>query len=99
MDYEVFCNEGPKGPALSRLLADHGRPPAVFIDDLPPHHTSVKDIEPQVHRIHMVADLNLRTLIPKAPDAHARIDEWVDAAGYLQELVAKEALAEPGRGS
>ncbi|MBZ6379531.1 hypothetical protein B5C34_07285 [Pacificimonas flava] len=96
MTYEVFCNSGPKGPALSRLLADHGRPPAVFVDDLPPHHQSVSEVEPQVHRIHMVADPTLRSLIPAAKAAHARIDDWPSASTYLSRLVAEKTLADGG---
>ncbi len=93
MDYEVFTNRGPKGPALKRLLSEHGEPAAVFIDDLPPHHTSVKAEVPHVHRIHMVGDAQLRTMLPPAPDAHARIDDWAEAEVYLRGLLTDNRLA------
>ncbi|MGB3721779.1 MAG: HAD family hydrolase [Pacificimonas sp.] len=93
MDYEVFTNRGPKGPALKKLLAEHGDPAAVFIDDLPPHHSSVKAEVPHVHRIHMVGDATLRDMLPPAADAHARIDDWADARAYLERLLDDEALA------
>ncbi|MEO0500165.1 MAG: HAD family hydrolase [Pseudomonadota bacterium] len=83
MPYEVYCNSGPKGPALARLVAEHGDPAAVFIDDLPPHHGSAKAVVPEVHRLHMIADTRLAGLIPPAPDAHARIDDWGAATRYL----------------
>ncbi|EMD82533.1 hypothetical protein [Pacificimonas flava] len=93
MDYEVYCNRGPKGPALLRLLDAHDMPPAVFIDDLPPHHDSVAKTAPDVHRVHMVADKQLRDLIPKAEAAHVRIDSWADAEPYLQDLANSGRLA------
>lgn len=90
MPYPVYTNSGPKGPTVVQLLAKHGRSNAVFIDDLPPHHSSVKRDAPHVHRVHMVADPALRRLIPAAEDAHARIDIWSEALPYLA------ALAETG---
>ncbi|MBV7257735.1 HAD family hydrolase [Pacificimonas sp. WHA3] len=96
MDYEVYCNRGPKGPALKRILEAHGSPPAVFMDDLPPHHQSVKTEVPHVHCIHMVADAQLRQMIPPAAHADARIDDWPDARVYLERLINEENLARTG---
>lgn len=87
MPFPVVVNNGPKGPAVSGLLAEYGASDAVFIDDLPPHHSSVKHDAPHVHRLHMVADPALRDLIPAAGDAHARIDLWSEALPYLAGLV------------
>ena len=83
MPFPVYVNDGPKGPAVISLLSEHGRSSGVFIDDLPPHHSSVKRDAPHVHRLHMVADPELRSLIPAAEDAHARIDIWSQALPYL----------------
>lgn len=96
MHYEVYCNRGPKGPALARLLSEHGDPPAVFVDDLPPHHQSAKSEVPHVHRLHMVADPQLRQFITQAKAAHARIDDWPKAERYLHELASENRLARPG---
>ena len=93
MDYEVYCNRGPKGPALERLISEHEARQAVFVDDLPPHHSSVAKRSPFVHRLHMVADPVLRELIPPAEDADARIDEWSEAVPYLEALVRDNRLA------
>jgi hypothetical protein len=60
---------------------------AVFIDDLPPHHSSAKLIVPEVHRLHMVAEAPLRQLIPHAADADARIDHWPVALAHIQALL------------
>lgn len=93
MHYEVFCNRGPKGPALARLLADHGNPPAVFVDDLAPHLKSAAAEVPHVHRLHMIADPRLRQFVSQAEAAHARIDDWPDAEPYLRRLVQENRLA------
>ena len=87
MPYEVICNRGPKGPPVAALIADRGPGAAIFIDDLPPHHGSVAKHAPEVHRLHMVADPELRSLIPAAPDAHARIDSWSEALPYIREVL------------
>lgn len=81
LDVPVHANDGPKGRVV-KDLAD-GRP-AVFVDDLPPHHTSVAKHAGHVGRLHMIADPHLRTLIPAAPDAHARIDGWDEAEAWIR---------------
>lgn len=87
MPYEVICNRGPKGPPVAALIADRQPAAAIFIDDLPPHHGSVAKHAPDVHRLHMVADPELRALIPAAPDAHSRIDDWPSALPYIREAL------------
>lgn len=87
MPYPVVCNTGPKGPAVAALLAERAPGPVVFIDDLPPHHHSVAEAAPSVHRLHMVADRRLRALVPPAPDAHARIDDWPAALAHIRSVL------------
>ena len=87
MPYRVIGNNGPKGLPL-KALVDHFRPSkAVFIDDLPPHHSSAKKVVPEVHRLHMVAEPPLRALIPTALDADARIDDWQAALAHIQRVL------------
>ncbi len=81
LDVPVYANDGPKGRMVKDLA--QGRR-AVFVDDLPPHHTSAAKHAPDVGRLHMVADATLRTLIPAAPDAHARIDSWDEAEHWIR---------------
>ncbi len=78
----VVANQGPKGRVVRRLAED--RPAAVFVDDLPPHHESAARHAPAVGRLHMVGDGTLRGLIPAAPHAHARIDDWGPAEGWIR---------------
>jgi hypothetical protein len=80
LDVPVFANDGPKGRMVRDLAGDRR---ALFVDDLPPHHTSAAKHAPQVARLHMVADAALRDLIPAAPDAHARIDRWAEALPWI----------------
>ena len=83
MPYRVVGNSGGKGAPV-RALIEHYRPTrSVFVDDLPPHHNSVKREAPEVHRVHMVAEPKLRGLIPDAPDADVRLDDWSQAGPYI----------------
>jgi len=97
LDVPVFANDGPKGRMVAELASDRR---AVFVDDLPPHHSSAAKHAPAVGRLHMVADATLRALIPAAPDAHVRIDRWAEAEhwvrNYLAEAGGKEAKGPVG---
>jgi hypothetical protein len=76
----------PKGRAVAELAA--GRI-AVFVDDLPPHHTSVRKHAPHVGRLHLVAEESVWPVMPAAPDAHARIDDWATAHGWITDWFAR----------
>ncbi len=83
----VYTNQGPKGPAVRRLLDERKPARALFVDDLPPHHSSVKVHAPHVHRLHMVAEPELHRIVPTADDADARIDRWPDALPWIIERI------------
>ena len=85
MPYRVIPNQGGKGGPVAALAAERPEAEIVFIDDLPPHHTSVAKHAPRVHRLHMVADPQLQGLLPPAPDAHARIDDWFGAEIWIRD--------------
>lgn len=91
MPYRVYGNNGPKGGPIKALLDEFQPSAAVFIDDLPPHHSSAKKHVPHVHRLHMVAEAPLRHLIPSAIDADARIDHWPDALAHIQAVLKGNA--------
>lgn len=84
MPYRVVTNNGSKGRPVRALLDEYGASRGAFIDDLPPHHASVKRAAPEMFRLHMVADARLHALIPDAADADARIDDWPSALPRLQ---------------
>ncbi len=90
MPYRVVTNSGGKGQPVADLLAEYAPSRAVFVDDLPPHHSSVKARAPSVYRLHMVADPRLQALIPVAADADARIDDWPTALKQIQTMFAAD---------
>jgi hypothetical protein len=81
--HRVECNQGGKGDPVARLVAEHGDPVTVFVDDLAVHHASVARHAPSVYRLHMVSEPELAPNIAAAPDAHARIDDWREAADWI----------------
>ena len=81
--HRVVCNQGGKGPAVVKLLAEMKPSAAAFVDDLAVHHASVAEHAPEVMRLHMVAEPSIAGAIPPAPAAHARIDDWREAADWL----------------
>ena len=99
--HRVECNQGGKGAAVARLVEEHGHPVTVFVDDLGVHHASVAEAAPGVHRLHMVAEPDLAPLVEKAQAAHARIDDWREAADWIEARFASglPADAVAGRAS
>ena len=83
IEHRVECNQGGKGTPVSRLVEEYGSPVTVFVDDLAVHHESVAKHAPGVHRLHMVSEPTLAVSVPKAPEAHARIDDWREAADWI----------------
>lgn len=81
--HRVETNQGGKGDPVARLVAEHGNPVTVFVDDLAVHHDSVARHAPQVHRLHMVSEPELAVKVPPAPAAHVRIDDWLQAQGWI----------------
>ena len=83
---KVFTNQGPKGPALSRIMEEYQPSRAIFIDDLPQHHESVSVDVPHVKRLHLCGEPMLASKIDcafEAGHAHARIDNWNEALPWL----------------
>lgn len=87
MPYRVIGNHGSKGAPIKALLDEFCPSFTVFIDDLPPNHSSAREHAPQVHRVHMVAEVALRDLIPAAPDADVRIDDWHLALPHIRSVL------------
>ena len=91
--HRVECNQGGKGTPVARLVAEHGHPVTVFVDDLGVHHESVARHAPEVHRLHMIAEPELAAMVPPAPHAHARIDDWTEARAWIEQRFAAGAPA------
>jgi hypothetical protein len=86
--HRVLCNQGGKGGPVARLIAEYAPSAAVFVDDLAQHHASVAEHAPGVHRLHMIAEPALAAIMPPAPKAHARIDDWTAAKGWIATRLA-----------
>lgn len=83
--HRVLCNHGGKGRPVLELIEELRPSVAVFVDDLAVHHESVAKHAPEVWRLHMIAEPVLAAVTPPAPDAHARIDAWDEAAPWILE--------------
>jgi len=93
LEVRVFTNQGPKGPALRRILDEYRPSRAVFIDDLPQHHDSVAEVAPEVARLHLCAEPLIAPNIAcafEAGHAHARIDTWEHALPWIREQLHLE---------
>ncbi|AWW73035.1 hypothetical protein CD351_01185 [Erythrobacter sp. KY5] len=84
---KVYTNQGPKGPALQKIIEEYAPGRALFIDDLAQHHLSVKETAPDVRRLHFCGEPMIADGIDcahKAGHADARIDVWSDALPWLK---------------
>ena len=95
--HRVECNQGGKGAPVARLVAEHGDPVTVFVDDLAVHHASVAAEAPQVHRLHMVSEPTLAPGVAPAPAANARLDDWREAADWILDRFAAGLTADGTR--
>jgi hypothetical protein len=86
----VFTNQGPKGPALQRIVAELGPSRVVFVDDLAHHHASAAEVMPHISRLHFCGEPAVASGMPcayEAGDADARIDTWAEALPWLLETL------------
>lgn len=90
--HRVVCNQGGKGEPVARLAAELASRVTVFVDDLEGHHASVAEHAPAVFRLHMIAEPAIAPTIPPAPHAHARIDDWNEAADWILARFRGESL-------
>ena len=89
--HEVVCNRGGKGQPLKALVERHGASRSLFVDDLAVHHASVAKHSPETFRLHMVAEPRLAAVTATAEHAHARIDDWPTACGWILDRLRDAA--------
>ena len=87
MDYPLILNTGPKGP-LAAGLARQVAGPIAFVDDLISNLDSVAEHAPHIARFQSVADPRLRALAPTKPEAHTRIDDWVELGAAIEAAIS-----------
>ena len=93
IEAQVFTNQGPKGPALQRIVAELAPSRVVFIDDIARHHASAAETLPESARLHFCGEPAVAPGIPcafEAGHAHARIDTWAEALPWLLETLHGE---------
>ncbi len=86
----VFTNQGPKGPALRRIVEHYAPSRAVFVDDIAHHLASAAECRPEVSRLHLCGEPAVAPHIPcafTAGHAHARLDTWAQALPWLLETL------------
>jgi FMN phosphatase YigB (HAD superfamily) len=90
IEVPVFTNQGPKGPAIRRIVDEYAPSRAVFIDDIAQHIASAAESAPDISRLHFCGESSVAPHIPcahRAGHAHARIDTWAEALPWLLETL------------
>ena len=93
----VFTNQGPKGPALKKIIQEFGATRVAFIDDIAGHHASVAQDAPEVTRLHFIGEPAVAPHVAcafAAGHAHARIDRWDEALPWLLEKLHHDTKEE-----
>ena len=83
IDAPVHTNQGGKGEALARIIADYQPSVTVFVDDLGHQHESVAEHVPNVWRLQLVGEPVLWDRVKPSRYAHARIDDWAEAEAWI----------------
>lgn len=82
----VYTNQGPKGPALRRIIDEYRPSHTFFVDDLPQHHQSARETVGELTALHLCGEPLLAPHIAcarEAGHADARIDSWAEALPWL----------------
>lgn len=96
IDAKVYTNQGPKGPAIRKIIDEYRPSKTIFIDDLAQHHASATETTPDVISLHLCAEPLLAGNIDCAHaggHADARIDSWDHALPWLLEQIGEGADA------
>ncbi len=86
--HRVQCNTGPKGAPVAKLVAEHGNPVTVFVDDLRSIMPRLPNRRAGPPAAHGVRTRNGPARRP-APEAHARIDDWRQAQAWIAARFAE----------
>ena len=90
----VVTNQGPKGPALKKIIDEYAPSRVAFIDDIAQHHQSAGELLPETIRLHFCGEPMIAPHIDcahTAGHAHARIDRWDEALPWLLERLHGDA--------
>ena len=90
IEARVFTNQGPKGPALLRIVDEYRPSHTFFIDDLPQHHQSARETVGEITTLHLCGEPMLAPHIAcaqAAGHADARLDDWAQALPWLLDRI------------
>ena len=93
--YPVIVNEGPKGPAVARLIEGH-EDHVFFLDDAPDNLRSVACHVPHAHLIHFIADARFEALCETVEEVHLRTRSWRDARAFVEARIASATARHAG---
>lgn len=88
LPFALAVNTGPKG-LFVQVLAKRAGKPVFFVDDISLHHTSVAENAPDVFRLHLIGDDRLKPLMPPAPHAHLRANNWREAEVFIRSKLSE----------
>ncbi|KTR08430.1 hypothetical protein NS365_00320 [Aureimonas ureilytica] len=83
----MIATERSKGGLLAEMR-QRWKGPIVFVDDLPPNLEGARRSAPDIHLVHLMANREFRAHLPSMPKGTARADNWSEAAGLIQRLLA-----------
>jgi hypothetical protein len=89
----VHTNQGGKGEALARIVAEYGANVTVFVDDMEHQHHSVAEVNPHVWRLQLVGEPILWSRVKPSPYAHAHINDWASAEAWIKDKLLSGVAA------
>ena len=87
--HRVLCNRGGKGPPMCSRHTWGAILAPVCVDALAVHNETGAQHAPQWWRLNMIAKPLLAAHTPPAGHAHARIDSWEAAVGWVEARLAE----------
>lgn len=84
--YPVVVNEGPKGPAVSRLAARFDAP-LIFLDDSPSNLTSVRAAVDGAHIIQFIADARFFAGADPVEGAALTTNDWNETRSFIEDVL------------
>ena len=82
----MIATERAKGAFVAEM-ADRWPGPIVFVDDLPPNLEGVRRSAPNVHLVHLMANMDFRPHLPPVPTGTFSADDWKAATQHILHLV------------
>jgi hypothetical protein len=93
IDAPVYTNQGGKGEALARIVAEYQPTVAVFVDDMAHQHESVAETIPDVWRLQLVGEPVLWPRLQPTPSAYAPIHVWSEAEQWITDKLLSGSAA------